>query len=126
SVVTIATLLCWTIMPSNRVFLGLHFIVAKLYANSLLANLNARKQIWNGRQYAPTTNNQPMPIVFSMEHGPDSSITQHGSLRMNTPKPKAVHQRGKLTQLNLEQIVESKSDDYKEVHMTDRDANDRF
>ncbi|KAG2153598.1 uncharacterized protein EDB93DRAFT_226367 [Suillus bovinus] len=77
----IATLLCWKIMPSNRVFLGLHFVVAKLYANSFLATLNARKQIWNGKQYTPTVN-QPMPIVFleDFEHGPDSSITQQGSV----------------------------------------------
>ncbi|KAH0837824.1 hypothetical protein J3R83DRAFT_6032 [Lanmaoa asiatica] len=34
---TIATLVCWTAMPQNRIFLGLHFVVAKLYANSLLA-----------------------------------------------------------------------------------------
>ncbi|KAG1840301.1 hypothetical protein DFJ58DRAFT_93901 [Suillus subalutaceus] len=108
-----ATLLCWKIMPSNRIFLGLHFVVAKLvYANSLLATLNARKEILNGKQYAPT-NNQPMSIVFR-EHGPDSSITQQGSLRVDTPQPKAVHQRGTLTQLNVEQIVESKDDDYKE------------
>lgn len=56
-----------------------------------------------------------MPIVFleDYEHGPDSSITQQGSvsnmtrandisyltqlqLRLNTPQPKAVHKRTKL------------------------------
>lgn len=130
SAAAIATLLCWKIMPSNRVFLGLHFVVAKLYANSLLATLNARKQIWSGKQYTPT-NNQPMPIVFleDYEHGPDSSITQQGSLRLNTPQPKAVHKRTKLIEVNVEQNVESKDDDYrgndcKEVDMTDCDAND--
>lgn len=130
SAAAIATLLCWKIMPSNRVFLGLHFVVAKLYANSLLATLNARKQIWSGKQYTPT-NNQPMPIVFleDYEHGPDSSITQQGSLRLNTPQPKAVHKRTKLIEVNVEQNVESKDDDYrgsdcKEVDMADCDAND--
>ncbi|KAG1813877.1 uncharacterized protein BJ212DRAFT_1578083 [Suillus subaureus] len=122
SAAAIATLLCWKIMPSNRIFLGIHFVVAKLYANSLLATLNARKQIWNGKQYTPT-NNQPMPIVF-MEHGPDSSITQQGSLRVNTPQPKAVHQRGKLIQVNVEQIVESKGDGCMEMDMTDCDMKD--
>lgn len=130
SAAAIATLLCWKIMPSNRVFLGLHFVVAKLYANSLLATLNARKQIWSGKQYTPT-NNQPVPIVFleDFEHGPDSSITQQGLLRLNTPQPKEMHQRGKLIEVNVEQIVESKDDDYrggdcKEVDMTDCDAKD--
>ncbi|KIK35900.1 hypothetical protein CY34DRAFT_16742 [Suillus luteus UH-Slu-Lm8-n1] len=133
SAAAIATLLCWKIMPSNRVFLGLHFVVAKLYANSFLATLNARKQIWSGKQCSPT-NNQPMPIVFveDFEHGPDSSITQQGSLRLNTPQPKAIHKRGKLIEVTVEQNVESKDDDYndyrggdrKEVDMTDCDAKD--
>ncbi|KAG2153599.1 uncharacterized protein EDB93DRAFT_1248862 [Suillus bovinus] len=118
-----ATLFCWMTMPSNRVFLGLHFVVAKLYANSFLATLNARKQIWNGKQYTPASN-RPMPIVFleGIEHGPDSSITQQGSLQMNTPQLKAVYQRGALVQVNIDQIVESRDDDGKEV--TNRDAID--
>ncbi|KAG1763869.1 hypothetical protein EDD22DRAFT_1021337 [Suillus occidentalis] len=140
SAAAIATLLCvsvthwqipqWKIMPSNRVFLGLHFVVAKLYANSFLATLNARKQIWSGKQCSPT-NNQPMPIVFveDFEHGPDSSITQQGSLRLNTPQPKAIHKRRNLIEVTVEQNAESKDDDYrgddcKEVDMTDCDAKD--
>lgn len=104
-------------MPSNRVFLGIHFAVAKLYANSLLATLNARRQIWKGKQSA---NNQPMSIVFlnDSEYEPDSSITQQESLQMNTPQLKAVHQRGKVIQVNIEQVVESKGDDYMEMDIT--------
>jgi hypothetical protein len=137
-------------MPSNRIFLGLHFVVAKCKLFQTVVNisheycwssickfpfsyvshtfdvvfvgcgliwccsLNARKQIWSGKQYTPT-NNQPMPIVFleDFELGPHSSITQQGSvsttarandilhltqlqLRLNTPQPKAMHQREKL------------------------------
>ncbi|KAG1800410.1 uncharacterized protein HD556DRAFT_1439257 [Suillus plorans] len=125
---TIATL--WMTMPSNRIFLGLHFVVAKLYANSFLATLNARKQIWNGNQYTPSSN-RPMPVVFlgESEHGPDSSISQQESastivrhmrmilrltqpqLRIKTPQSRAVHHRGEPIQVNIEQIVESKGDD---------------
>ncbi|KAG1794776.1 uncharacterized protein HD556DRAFT_401823 [Suillus plorans] len=77
STATIATLICWKVMPQNLIFLGLHFIVAKLHANSLLATLNARKQIWNGKQHTPT-NDRSMPIVFleNFEHAPESSTIQ--------------------------------------------------
>ncbi|KAG1902621.1 uncharacterized protein F5891DRAFT_1215017 [Suillus fuscotomentosus] len=109
---TIATLVCWMTMPSNRIFLGLHFVVAKLYANSFLATLNARKQIWNGKQYTPSSN-RPMPVVFlgESEHGPDSSISQQESLRIKTLQPTAVHHRGEAIQVNIEQNVETKGDD---------------
>ncbi|TEB28258.1 hypothetical protein FA13DRAFT_1735888 [Coprinellus micaceus] len=41
----IATLVCWLVMPYNLIFMGLHFVISKLYANSLLASLNMRHQL---------------------------------------------------------------------------------
>ncbi|KAI9566313.1 hypothetical protein HD554DRAFT_1179064 [Boletus coccyginus] len=43
--VTIASLICWLLMRHNLIFLGMHFAIAKLYANSLLATLNTRKRL---------------------------------------------------------------------------------
>ncbi|KAF8801767.1 hypothetical protein BYT27DRAFT_7197758 [Phlegmacium glaucopus] len=40
---TIASMLCWSIIPNNLVFMGLHFVIGKLYANSLLVTLNTRE-----------------------------------------------------------------------------------
>lgn len=44
-VATTASLICWLTMPRNLIFLGLHFMITKLYANSLLASLNTRNQL---------------------------------------------------------------------------------
>ncbi|KAK1236154.1 hypothetical protein PQX77_000596, partial [Marasmius sp. AFHP31] len=49
-IAAIASLVCWLTMPFNLIFLGLHFIIGKLYANSLLASLNTRKGL---RQMGP-------------------------------------------------------------------------
>lgn len=43
--VTIASLICWMVMRHNLIFLGMHFAISKLYANSLLATLNTRKRL---------------------------------------------------------------------------------
>jgi len=40
---TIASMLCWITMPTNLLFMGLHFVIGKLYANSLLVTLNSRE-----------------------------------------------------------------------------------
>jgi len=40
---TIASMLCWITMPTNLIFMGLHFVIGKLYANSLLVTLNSRE-----------------------------------------------------------------------------------
>jgi len=49
TVITIATLICWLVMHHNLIFMGLHFIICKFYANSLLATLNQRKGLQNYR-----------------------------------------------------------------------------
>ncbi|KAJ3516736.1 hypothetical protein NMY22_g14134 [Coprinellus aureogranulatus] len=41
----IASLVCWLTMPHNLIFMGLHFVISKLYANSFLASLNMRHQL---------------------------------------------------------------------------------
>ncbi|KAF8873225.1 hypothetical protein CPB85DRAFT_595364 [Mucidula mucida] len=46
---TIIAMICWLAMPSNLIFLGLHFVIGKLYANSLLVTLNTRQSIRHGR-----------------------------------------------------------------------------
>ncbi|KAN0073696.1 hypothetical protein V8E55_012173 [Tylopilus felleus] len=50
SAATIVSMICWLAMPNNLVFMGLHFFISKLYANSLLATLNTRKQLQHKRQ----------------------------------------------------------------------------
>jgi len=46
---TIASMLCWALTPTNLVFMGLHFVIGKLYANSLLVTLNTRESIRRAR-----------------------------------------------------------------------------
>lgn len=50
--VTVASLICWLLMRHNLIFLGMHFAIAKLYANSLLATLNMRKRLRVDRMYS--------------------------------------------------------------------------
>ncbi|KAF8435836.1 hypothetical protein L210DRAFT_3550764 [Boletus edulis BED1] len=50
SAATIVSMICWLTMPDNLVFMGLHFFISKLYANSLLATLNTRKHLQHQRQ----------------------------------------------------------------------------
>ncbi|KAJ3495967.1 hypothetical protein NLJ89_g10549 [Agrocybe chaxingu] len=45
---TVTSLVCWLTMHTNLIFMGLHFVISKLYANSLLATLNKRKKLKGG------------------------------------------------------------------------------
>ncbi|EAU89931.1 hypothetical protein CC1G_08413 [Coprinopsis cinerea okayama7 len=50
------SLITWLTMKHNLIFLATHFIIIKFYANSLLATLNARKQLQGGKITMHTTN----------------------------------------------------------------------
>jgi len=42
---TVVSLVCWLTMHTNLIFMGIHFVISKLYANSFLATLNARRNL---------------------------------------------------------------------------------
>ncbi|KAF9225215.1 hypothetical protein BS17DRAFT_584744 [Gyrodon lividus] len=82
----IASLICWKVMPENRIFLGLHFVVGKLYANSLLATLNARNNIKKSRKFNPSSNMPPIvfPEGFGNEDPAGLHINGGFPMRLNT------------------------------------------
>ncbi|KAG1736995.1 hypothetical protein EDB19DRAFT_2025814 [Suillus lakei] len=61
SAATIISMICWVTMD-NLVFLGVHFVLSKLYANSLLATLNSRKQLQEERSRGVLSNE--LPVAF--------------------------------------------------------------
>ncbi|KAG2154657.1 hypothetical protein DEU56DRAFT_897737 [Suillus clintonianus] len=134
SAAAVASLICWLAMPENRIFLGLHFVIAKckpsltltnashlpvdlvevVYAISLLATLNARQHMRNGKQYN-FSSGYPLPIVFSedWENAPEALRSQHGfPMQLDPYKPRNENtERGQTIQVNVERVVESKFDD---------------
>ncbi|KAF4608669.1 hypothetical protein EYR40_001016 [Pleurotus pulmonarius] len=61
---TIVSMICWLIMPHNLIFMGLHFIISKFYANSLLATLNTRKRL-RGTTGRTDSNSHAIPVVLT-------------------------------------------------------------
>ncbi|KAI0043791.1 hypothetical protein FA95DRAFT_1609083 [Auriscalpium vulgare] len=79
-VTTVVSLICWLSMPRNLVFLGLHFAISKLYANSLLATLNSRRSLRSRSQPSGDTDlpvllpNRRMTGLFSEVHTSSRSM----------------------------------------------------
>ncbi|KAI9444612.1 hypothetical protein H4582DRAFT_831102 [Lactarius indigo] len=63
--VALASLICWVVMPTKLIYLGLHFTIGKCYSNSLLATLNMR-------HYVKSTAIATPEIVNVMGPGPPS------------------------------------------------------
>ncbi|KAJ7731215.1 hypothetical protein B0H16DRAFT_1773058 [Mycena metata] len=67
---TVIAMICWVTMSQNLVFLGLHFVIGKLYANSLLVTLNTRENIRRARS---TSSGERGPVVFLETRGHKNS-----------------------------------------------------
>jgi len=60
---TIASMIFWLFRGKALIFMALHFAIAKMYANSLLATLNMRKK-FRGHVAPPKENANAMPVLF--------------------------------------------------------------
>ncbi|KAF8346135.1 hypothetical protein F5887DRAFT_962847 [Amanita rubescens] len=67
---TIVAMVFWLAVTDNLIFLGLHFIISKLYANSLMASLNARLKL--RQTHARSTSDGVRGTLASTSTGIDS------------------------------------------------------
>ncbi|KAF4622248.1 hypothetical protein D9613_009607 [Agrocybe pediades] len=58
SICAMACLITYAIWPQRFIFMGLYFALSKLYVNSLLASLNARRSLRNWDNSEPTSLNE--------------------------------------------------------------------
>jgi len=91
---TIISMICWLASPNNLIFMGIHFVIGKLYANSLLATLNTREMLRRGRSQGGSNTGDPMPVALFGSRGharqistPDSrDDLAKASLQINVKK----------------------------------------
>jgi hypothetical protein len=112
---TLASLIFWLIMPTNSVFMALHFVISKLYANSLLATLNARRQLQRGgpeRSLPTISADRPLPVIFPEDFRANRrrTLLERFSLR---PVQHDREQKSKTTtlQINVEKTICTIDDD---------------
>jgi len=87
---TIASMLCWAISPYNLIFFGLHFVIGKLYANSLLVTLNTRDSIRRARSHdhglRVDINKGTRKSTKSHDSSDGTLLSSHTSQADNKPK----------------------------------------
>ncbi|KAI0328383.1 hypothetical protein GY45DRAFT_1338172 [Cubamyces sp. BRFM 1775] len=63
-VTTLVSLIFWLVKPHVLIYLGLHFAISKLYANSFLASMNARK-ILRAQSQSQSGSGHRLPVIFT-------------------------------------------------------------
>lgn len=98
-ITTAISLICWISMPRNLIFLGLHFGISKLYANTLLATLNARKAL-RGRSESTRNLSEYSLSLVAQNHGP-------GFIRrLESSPPRGTQSLTKTVQIRVEETVQ--------------------
>ncbi|KAF5365150.1 hypothetical protein D9757_011770 [Collybiopsis confluens] len=89
AITTVASLVCWVAMD-NLIFLGLHFVIAKLYANSVLAMLNYRQFLRRTSESRPRSGLVDMEVIrlrsvsSSTPKIPVVAVTINRTMQMHT------------------------------------------
>ncbi|KAG1730677.1 uncharacterized protein EDB91DRAFT_1252536 [Suillus paluster] len=112
--VTIASLICWMVMRHNLIFLGMHFAIAKLYANSLLATLNTRKRLREDRSYSSQREADVYPASLNIHK---SRVSQQRILGPLSPT-KATHLNVNV-ETTVVSVIDEPCDDYDMADMGD-------
>ncbi|KAI0334123.1 hypothetical protein GY45DRAFT_149189 [Cubamyces sp. BRFM 1775] len=68
SVTTLVSLIFWLVKSDELIYLGLHFAISKLYANSFLASMNARKSLM-AQSTSQSTSGHRLPVIFPTQRG---------------------------------------------------------
>ncbi|TFK56329.1 hypothetical protein OE88DRAFT_1729849 [Heliocybe sulcata] len=76
---TIVSLICWLVMPQNLVYLGFHFAISKLYANSFLATLNTRDTL-RERSHGSSNQGHALPVIFPSRMGGTNRFTMNNDV----------------------------------------------
>jgi len=100
---TIASMLCWSIIPDNLIFMGLHFVIGKLYANSLLVTLNTREVIRRSRSQ---DNGLRVDMIGGPRSKPHRSHASHDSGDTTFHSPHTSQVDNKLKEEKVEVVVE--------------------
>ncbi|KAK7051475.1 hypothetical protein VNI00_004449 [Paramarasmius palmivorus] len=105
---TIVSMICWIAMPTNLIFMGLHFVIVKFYANSFLVTLNTRRNL---REQSYQSEHRLPGLVLT-------SRTRRSESVSHQPSPKATE-----LQINVERSVQYTTD--YSIGLPDRDLDDR-
>jgi len=105
---TVLSMICWLTMPYNRLFLGLHFIIAKLYANTLLVTLNTRRNLSESRFQPTPSGNHLLPVIFPEYSGGNRRAHQKQRSGSDDSQHTAVETK---FEINVEQTVDTKLDE---------------
>ncbi|KAJ3482522.1 hypothetical protein NLI96_g6923 [Meripilus lineatus] len=111
-----ASLIAWVTMPHNLIWLAIHFAISKLYANALLATLNARRVLRGRSQGSSDITERPMPVMFP-DYSGNSRRAFSAFTFPQTRRDPGIMPTKVPVQINVEKTVECEVDGVPSVEL---------
>ncbi|KAJ3783084.1 hypothetical protein GGU10DRAFT_405586 [Lentinula aff. detonsa] len=111
-VATTASLICWLAMPHNLSFLGLHFVIEKLYANSILASLNTRKELRDMRPRISPWADRSLPVLSADDFSdrPRDPLNPLNPLDRYSSRPDSPTKSHIPLEVTVERVIEHETE----------------
>ncbi|KAJ2913662.1 hypothetical protein MD484_g6762, partial [Candolleomyces efflorescens] len=122
---TCMSLITWLTMPHNLIFMAIHFVISKFYANSLLTTLNTRQNLKPGHRTQNSnsaTAHKPIMFteLFKQSHLKQFSTTVHDEthtmapqLQVNVDQETTTHASGtEEPQKSISELTWKNEDDH--------------
>lgn len=105
---TILSMVCYLSMNTNLIFMGMHFVISKFYANSLLVTLNTRQTL----RHSHTTTRPPVPqLAIETRYSKEFSLCRTPADSTSDICDPSAHRRfTEKLEINVEQSVEYVAD----------------
>ncbi|PPR03478.1 hypothetical protein CVT26_007884 [Gymnopilus dilepis] len=103
---TVISMICWLVMPSNLIFMGLHFVIGKLYATSLLVTLNMRENIRRGRSGSSKEFGAPVILDARRRRTGESDQLALSGIRTDSKRESSnLNLKGTMLEVNVERTI---------------------
>ncbi|EPT04447.1 hypothetical protein FOMPIDRAFT_1156616 [Fomitopsis schrenkii] len=109
-VATVLSLIFWLAKPHALIYLGLHFAISKLYANSFLASMNARK-ILRLQNTQGAGEGHRLPVIFAHHF---SRVGRRSSVRAHSHRPSSRSDASVQVQITVDKTVDYVTDDVRQ------------
>jgi len=124
-VATTASLICWLSMPHNLSFMGLHFVIEKLYANSVLASLNTRKELRDLRPRISPWADPTLPVLSADDfgqgsHPPRNPLNLLNPLDRYTSRPGTPTKPHMPLEVSIQRVTEQETESIRALAMMSR------
>ncbi|KAI0633820.1 hypothetical protein C8Q77DRAFT_1218072 [Trametes polyzona] len=124
SVTTLVSLIFWLVKPHVLIYLGLHFAISKLYANSFLASMNARK-ILRAQSQSQSGSGHRLPVIFAsraMRHSVRAALPFASAHQLTFARSQNADQLnlGTRVQITVDKTVDYATDDIPDSVSTDQ------